>query len=175
MRRAFVTGTAGFIWFHLASLLLREGFAVHGFDGLTDYYDSRLKQRRHAMLLQSSGFSATEAMLEDETALAAAVDAFQPDIIVHLAAQAGVRYSIETPRAYVDANIVGTFNVMEAARRHAVDHLLMASTSSVYGANTDMPYSETDKTDTQMSFYAATKKANEAMGHSYAHLHGIPT
>jgi UDP-glucuronate 4-epimerase len=114
-------------------------------------------------------------MLEDSEALDAAVDAFAPDVIVHLAAQAGVRYSLEAPRAYIDANITGTFNVMEAARRHAVDHLLMASTSSVYGANTDMPYVETDKADTQLTIYAATKKATEAMGHSYAHLWDLPT
>ena len=175
MRKAFITGTAGFIGYHLAQLLLDEGWQVAGFDGMTDYYDVALKQRRHAMLLQSPGFTATEAMLEDAEALNAAVDAFDPDVIVHLAAQAGVRYSLENPRAYIDANITGTFNVMEAARRHAVDHLLMASTSSVYGANTDMPYAETDKADTQLTIYAATKKATEAMGHSYAHLWDLPT
>jgi UDP-glucuronate 4-epimerase len=103
------------------------------------------------------------------------VAAAQPDVIIHLAAQAGVRYSIENPRAYLDSNIVGTFNVLECARQEKVDHLLMASTSSVYGANEEMPYKETDKADTQMSFYAATKKANEAMAHSYAHIYNIPT
>ena len=175
MKRIFVTGTAGFIGYHLADLLLREGYVVHGFDGMTDYYDVRLKRRRHAMLNQSPGFSATEAMLQDREALDGAVDDFHPDAIIHLAAQAGVRYSLENPRAYVDANIVGTFNVMEAARRLAVEHLMMASTSSVYGANEEMPFTETQKADTQITIYAATKKATEAMAHSYAHLWNLPT
>lgn len=175
MTRVFITGTAGFIGFHLAKLLLDEGMTVHGLDGMTDYYDVTLKQRRHQILLQMPGFAATDAMLEDEAAVNAAIDACAPDIIVHLAAQAGVRYSLENPRAYIDANVVGTFNVMEAARRHEVRHLLMASTSSIYGANTEMPYAETMKADSQMTIYAATKKACEAMGHSYAHLWNLPT
>jgi UDP-glucuronate 4-epimerase len=173
--RVFVTGTAGFIGYHLAKLLLAEGHRVHGLDGMTDYYDVALKRRRHAMLLQTPGFTATEAMLEDQATLDRVADDFAPEVIVHLAAQAGVRYSLQNPRAYIDANIIGTFNVMEAARRLKVAHLLMASTSSVYGANAQMPYAEADKADTQMSFYAATKKANEAMGHAYAHLHALPT
>ncbi|HDR27332.1 MAG TPA: NAD-dependent epimerase/dehydratase family protein [Rhodovulum sp.] len=174
-RRAFITGTAGFIGFHLAELLLQEGWQVAGYDGMTSYYDLRLKERRHAILCQHAGFRATEAMLEDEAALAAAVESAAPDVIVHLAAQAGVRYSLENPRAYIDANIVGTFNLMEAARRTGVAHLLMASTSSVYGANTEMPFAESQKADTPLTIYAATKKATEAMGHSWAHIHGIPT
>ena len=173
--RVFITGTAGFIGFHLAKLLLAEGFIVHGYDGMTDYYDVALKQRRHQMLLQSPGFSATEGLLEDQALLDQTADAFAPDVIVHLAAQAGVRYSLENPRAYLDANVIGTFNVMEAARRLNVQHLLMASTSSVYGANTEMPFIETEKADTQLTIYAATKKANESMGHSYAHLYNLPT
>lgn len=175
MTKVLITGTAGFIGFHLARLLVEEGFTVHGYDGMTDYYDVRLKQRRHAMLLQNGNFSATEGMLEDQTLFDRVADGFQPDVIVHLAAQAGVRYSLENPRAYLDANVIGTFNVMEAARRLAVKHLLIASTSSVYGANTEMPFSETEKADTQLTIYAATKKANESMAHAYAHLWNLPT
>ncbi|WP_195822431.1 NAD-dependent epimerase/dehydratase family protein [Roseobacter sp. MH60115] len=175
MKRILITGTAGFIGFHLAELLLDEGFTVHGFDGLTDYYDVTLKQRRHQKLLQKPGFSMTEAMLEDNETFQAMAENFQPDVIVHLAGQAGVRYSLENPRAYIESNVVGTFNVMEAARQLKVQHLLMASTSSVYGANEEMPFAETDKADTPLTIYAATKKANEAMGHSYAHLYDLPT
>ncbi|MBO9432184.1 NAD-dependent epimerase/dehydratase family protein [Sulfitobacter sp. R18_1] len=173
-RKVLITGTAGFIGFHLARLLLAEGFRVHGYDGITDYYDVTLKRRRHGMLLQDSAFSATEGMLEDEVKFDRLADEFQPDVIIHLAAQAGVRYSLENPRAYIDANVIGTFNVMEAARRLEIDHLLMASTSSVYGANSEMPFAETQKADTQLTIYAATKKANESMAHSYAHLWGLP-
>lgn len=174
MQKIFITGTAGFIGFHLAKLLLAEGYRVHGYDGMTDYYDVTLKQRRHAMLLQDPNFSATEAMLEDRDSFDRATDAFVPDVIIHLAAQAGVRYSLENPRAYIDANVVGSFNVIEAARRHQVQHLLMASTSSVYGANEAMPFTETEKADTQLTIYAATKKATESMGHAYAHLWNLP-
>jgi UDP-glucuronate 4-epimerase len=175
MTRVFITGTAGFIGYHLADLLLDEGMTVHGLDGMTDYYDVTLKRRRHEMLLQHERFTAVEAMLEDAGRVMSEVARFRPDIIVHLAAQAGVRYSLENPRAYVDANVTGTFNVMEAAREQGIRHLLMASTSSIYGANRQMPFRETDKADTQMSLYAATKKANEAMAHAYAHLWNIPT
>lgn len=170
----FITGTAGFIGFHLAKLLLEQGHTVHGYDGITDYYDVRLKHARHNMLKENPSFSATEAMLEDNDTLQKAMADFKPDVIVHLAAQAGVRYSIDNPRSYLESNLVGTFNVMEGAREHKVKHLLMASTSSVYGANTEMPFDECQKVDTPMSFYAATKKANEAMAHSYAHIYGLP-
>ena len=172
--RVLITGTAGFIGFHLAKRLLDEGITVQGYDGMTDYYDVTLKQRRHAMLAQNPQFTATEAMLEDTNAFETCAQAFKPDVIVHLAAQAGVRYSLENPRAYLDSNVIGTFTVMETARALGVQHLLMASTSSVYGASTDMPFAETGQTDTPLTIYAATKKANEAMGHSYAHLHDLP-
>lgn len=175
MQRILITGTAGFIGYHFAELLLDEGFEVHGYDGLTDYYDVQLKRRRHQRLLQHPNFTATEAMLEDEAALEKSATDFRPQVIVHLAAQAGVRYSLEQPRAYVDSNVVGTLNIMEIARQLEVEHLLIASTSSVYGANEQMPFVETEKADTQLTIYAATKKATESMAHSYAHLFGIPT
>ena len=175
MKKVLITGTAGFIGFHLARLLLAEGFTVHGYDGMTDYYDVELKRRRHAILLQSESYTATEGMLEDAALLDQVADAFAPDVIIHLAGQAGVRYSLENPRSYIESNVVGTFNVMEVARRLEVEHLLMASTSSIYGANPDMPFKETDKADGQLTIYAATKKANESMAHSYAHLWNLPT
>lgn len=173
--RVLVTGSAGFIGFHLAKRLIADGHMVVGFDGMTPYYDVRLKQKRHAILEQINGFRAHIAMLEDKDALARAVDDCQPDAIVHLAAQAGVRYSLENPEAYISANIVGTFNVLEIAREIEVKHLMLASTSSVYGGNEHMPFAETNLTDAPMTLYAATKKAGEAMSHSYAHLWKIPT
>ncbi len=175
MRTVFVTGTAGFIGFHLARHLLDEGFKVVGFDALTDYYDVELKKSRHVMLEKNPNFSAHIGQLEDYDFLAKVVADANPDVIVHLAAQAGVRYSLENPRAYVDTNLTGTFNLMETARIQKVDHLLMASTSSVYGGNTQMPFEETQKTELPLTLYAATKKANEGMAHSYSHLWHIPT
>ncbi|GLQ35958.1 UDP-glucuronate 5-epimerase [Amylibacter marinus] len=174
-KRVFITGTAGFIGFHLAKLLLAEGFTVLGYDGMSDYYDVNLKKRRTQLLLQNERFSFVEGQLEDNDFLRATIDPFEPDAIVHLAAQAGVRYSLENPRAYIESNVIGTFNIMEAARELAPEHLLMASTSSVYGANDVMPFNEREKTETPMTIYAATKKAGENMGHSYAHLWDIPT
>jgi len=175
MQKILVTGSAGFIGFHLAKLLLDQGHEVLGIDAMTDYYDVSLKQQRHTVLLKNPKFTANEIDICDYESLISAAKAFQPDVIVHLAAQAGVRYSIENPRAYIETNVNGTFNVMEIARELAIDHLLMASTSSVYGGNPKMPFAETDKADTQMSLYAATKKAGENMGHTYAHLWGLPT
>jgi UDP-glucuronate 4-epimerase len=175
MRKVLVTGSAGFIGFHLAQLLLDEGFAVVGFDGMTDYYDVRIKERRHQMLLQNQHFTAHVGMLEDFEGLRALMLAEKPDVIVHLAAQAGVRYSLENPRAYVNSNLVGTFNVLELVRRHKPKHFLIASTSSVYGANETMPFGETDRADHPMTLYAATKKSGELMAHGYAHLYDVPT
>ena len=174
MRTILVTGTAGFIGFHLSQLLIAEGFRVVGVDAMTSYYDVALKQRRHAMLRANNAFSAEEFDILDHARLMEYTAAARPDAIVHLAAQAGVRYSLEHPRTYIDTNITGTFNVMECARELGVGHLLMASTSSVYGANEDMPFAETQQADTPLTIYAATKKANEMMGHSYAHLWNLP-
>lgn len=175
MQKILITGAAGFIGFHLAEKLLQEGLSVVGYDALTDYYDPKLKQSRLQILAQHDKFRFVEGWLEDQKLLHTLALDEKPDVIVHLAAQAGVRYSLENPAAYIQSNVVGTFNVMEAARELGVQHLLMASTSSVYGANTTMPYAETHKADSPMTIYAATKKANEAMGHSYAHLHNLPT
>jgi len=173
--RILVTGSAGFIGFHLARRLLADGHAVLGVDGLTPYYDVELKRRRHAILQRHLNFACATLMLEDAAALNAAVQPFEPQIIVHLAAQAGVRYSLENPRAYVDSNLVGTFNVMEIARTQKPAHFLVASTSSVYGANTATPFAETDRADHPLTLYAATKKAGEGMSHAYSHLWSIPT
>ncbi|MGE0500567.1 MAG: NAD-dependent epimerase/dehydratase family protein [Rhizobiaceae bacterium] len=173
--RIFVTGSAGFIGFHVARRLLADGHAVTGFDAMSEYYDVGLKQRRHERLERSPAFTAHVAFLEDQVALSEAIDHCRPDVIIHLAAQAGVRYSLENPRAYVDANLVGAFNLLEASRHAAPNHLLMASTSSVYGANETLPFAETDRADWPTTLYAATKKAGEAMAHTYAHLWSMPT
>jgi UDP-glucuronate 4-epimerase len=173
--RFLVTGTAGFIGFHVAKRLIEAGHNVVGIDGMTTYYDVTLKRRRHAILLQSPNFSGHELMLEDAEGLNRIYSESRPDVVIHLAAQAGVRYSLENPDAYISANIVGTFNILEAARAHPPQHLLVASTSSVYGANTKMPFEESDRADYQLTLYAATKKATESMAHSYAHLWKIPT
>lgn len=172
-RNVLITGSAGFIGFHLARRLLEDGCDVTGIDAISDYYDVTLKQRRHAMLRQYPGFTGYEAKVEEPGRMLTLM-ADRPDVVVHLAAQAGVRHSIDAPRSYVEANLIGTFEVLEAARAYPPSHLMIASTSSAYGANTKMPYAETDKSDTQMSFYAATKKATEAMAHSYAHLYALP-
>ena len=173
-RTAFVTGSAGFIGFHLCQRLLADGFRVIGLDAMTDYYDVTLKLRRHDILIQYKKFIPIVDRLENEGVLHGIFDEFCPDIVVHLAAQAGVRHSIDNPRSYVQSNLVGTHELLEACRSFPPAHLLLASTSSVYGANTQIPFAETDKVERQMSFYAATKKATESMAHSYAHLFDIP-
>lgn len=173
--KVLITGAVGFIGFHLSNYLLAGGHEVLGIDGMTKYYDVSLKEARLTILRQSNAFSFLQAMLEDKTALEEASDGFAPDVIIHLAAQAGVRYSLEAPEAYISANVVGTFNVLELAKKLRPKHLLIASTSSVYGGNESMPFGEADRTDFPISLYAATKKACEAMSHSYAHLFQIPT
>lgn len=174
-KKFLITGSAGFIGFHLCSLLLEKGHEVIGFDGITNYYDISLKNDRHNILKNYSSFICCEGMLEDHELLRRIFSKEKPDIVVHLAAQAGVRYSLENPRAYIDSNLIGTFNIMECAREFNIEHLLMASTSSVYGSNTEMPFKENIKTDTPLTLYAATKKANESMAHSYSHLWKMPT
>ena len=173
--RFLVTGTAGFIGFHLARRLLAEGHEVVGVDNFSDYYDVRLKHGRNAILEEYPEYRIERIALEDAGSLNEVWLKAQPEVAVHLAAQAGVRYSIEHPEVYVSANLVGTFNVLEAARRHGVRHLLAASTSSAYGANTQMPFREVDRSVHPLTLYAATKAATELMGHSYAHLFGTPT
>lgn len=173
--RFLITGAAGFIGYHLAQRLLSDGHSVTGFDAVTDYYDLRLKEARLAKLAEHQDFRFVRGLLEDQSALQRAADLAQPDVIVHLAAQAGVRYSIDAPRTYIDSNLTGSWTVLELARQIRPRHLMLASTSSVYGANKDMPFGELQKADTQMSLYASTKKAMESMAHSYAHLFGTPT
>ncbi|CAO4174576.1 NAD-dependent epimerase/dehydratase family protein [Methylorubrum extorquens] len=172
---ALVTGSAGFIGHALSRRLLAAGFGVTGFDGLSPYYDVGLKRARHADLAQSPGFEAVEARLETPGALLDVMARVKPDLVFHLAAQAGVRYSLIDPGAYVEANLVGFANLLEAVRAHPVKHLLVASTSSAYGGNASVPFRETDRAVSPLTLYAASKLANEAMAHSYAHLFRIPT
>ncbi len=174
MARIFITGAAGFIGFHLSRLLLSQGHDVVGYDGITTYYDPGLKRRRLAILAGFPRFRLVEGMLEDAALLSETVAEAAPDYVAHLAAQAGVRYSIEAPQTYIQSNIVGTANLLEALRPLKVRHLLFASTSSVYGGNTRMPFVETDPADHPVSLYAATKKAGEALIHAHSHLWGLP-
>ena len=173
--RILVTGAAGFIGFHLCRRLLADGHQVTGVDGLTAYYDPTLKDARLAQLRPHNRFTFEQAMLEDMPALTAAFERARPEVVVHLAAQAGVRYSLENPRAYVDANLVGAFNILELARSAAIDHLLLASTSSIYGASEKRPFEELDRADHPLTLYAASKKSGELMSHAYSHLWNLPT
>lgn len=174
MRTALVTGSSGFIGFFTCQRLLDDGFRVIGLDCMTDYYDVSLKEQRQSMLLQNKQFSTINEKLESPGVLMEIFASEKPNVVIHLAAQAGVRHSIENPRVYLESNINGTFELLEAARAYPPQHMLLASTSSAFGSNTRMPYKETDKADHQMSFYAATKKATENMAHSYAHLFDLP-
>lgn len=174
MRTALVTGSAGFIGHFVCRRLLEDGFRVVGVDCMSDYYDVSLKEARHAMMASNQNFRAVIEKVETPGFLMGLFAEEKPDVVVHLAAQAGVRYSIENPRSYLESNIVGTFELLEAGRAYPPKHMLIASTSSAYGANTQMPYTETDKADHQMSFYAATKKSTENIAHSYAHLFDLP-
>ena len=172
-KRIFVTGTAGFIGFHLAQRLLADGHSVTGYDGVTNYYDVSLKRARLALLAEHPNFTFVEAMLEDGARVKEALAGSRAQLVFHLAGQAGVRYSIDHPQSYVQSNLVGTSNVLEAARETPPEHLIFASTSSVYGGNTKIPFAETNRADSPVSLYAATKKSGEAMVHSYSHLWGI--
>lgn len=173
--RVLVTGTAGFIGAALATRLLARGDTVIGVDNLNDYYDVNLKLARLAPLKTQPGFTEVRASLEDRAAMEETFRKYQPERVVNLAAQAGVRYSLTHPHAYVDANLVGFMNILEGCRHHHVEHLVYASSSSVYGANTKMPFSVHDNVDHPVSLYAASKKANELMAHTYSHLYQLPT
>ena len=172
--KILVTGSSGFIGFHLSKKLLEKGHSVHGFDSMNNYYDVKLKKARYKILKKYKKFSFTKGKLENKKILSKSILKFQPKVIVHLAAQAGVRYSIEKPRVYLDSNIVGTYNIIELAKKVNIKHLLIASSSSVYGANKKFPFKEVDKTETQLSIYAATKKSTESIAHSYSNIWKIP-
>jgi UDP-glucuronate 4-epimerase len=174
MNNILVTGAAGFVGFHLVQRLLLAGRSVTGFDNMNDYYDVSLKQARLEMLQGQAGFSFIKAGLEQREVVEELFRSQSFDCVVHLAAQAGVRYSIQNPHAYIDSNIVGFLNILEGCRHTGVKHLVYASSSSVYGANSLVPFSEHHSTDHPVSLYAATKKANEMMAHTYAHLYAIP-
>jgi UDP-glucuronate 4-epimerase len=174
MQNTLVTGAAGFIGYHLCKRLLDEGRAVVGVDNINDYYDVRLKNDRLDRLREYPRFTFHKTDLSDMESLASIFSRAAVDTVVNLAAQAGVRYSLENPQAYVNANLVGFVNVLECCRRHPIKHLVFASSSSVYGANTRMPFSVHDNVDHPVSLYAATKKANELMAHTYSHLYGLP-
>ena len=173
--KVIITGTAGFIGSAVATHLLKRGDKVVGIDNINDYYDVTLKQARLDRLTPLPGFTDIRANLEDKSAIDQIFNSFKPQRVINLAAQAGVRYSLENPRAYIDANVVGFCNILEACRHNQVEHLVYASSSSVYGANTSMPFSVHDNVDHPVSLYAATKKANELMAHTYSHLYNLAT
>lgn len=173
--KILVTGAAGFIGFHLTIYLLKRGDEVVGFDNLNNYYEVKLKHDRLAILRNHQSFTFVQADLSDRAAVEKVFAEHRFDRVINLAAQAGVRYSLENPHAYIDANIVGFMNILEACRHNKIEHLTYASSSSVYGSNTEMPFSVHHNVDHPVSLYAATKKANELMAHTYSHLYGLPT
>ena len=173
--KVLLTGSAGFIGMHCIERLLARGDTVVGVDNLNDYYEVSLKEARLARIAGHENFSFHRVSVEDKDAMAALFAAERPDRVIHLAAQAGVRYSLENPHAYIDANLQGFINILEGCRHNGVEHLVYASSSSVYGGNELMPFSEHHSVDHPVSLYAATKKANELMAHTYSHLYGLPT
>ena len=172
--KLFITGSSGFIGFHVAKRYLDKGYIVHGLDSMNNFYDIKLKKSRLKILKRYKNFSFTKGNLENQTILNNSLSKFKPALIIHLAAQAGVRYSIKNPKVYLNSNITGTFHVIEAAKKFKIKHLIIGSSSSVYGANKKFPFREIDKTDNQISFYAATKKSTENLAHSYSSLWKIP-
>ena len=172
--KIFISGSSGFIGFHVAKKFLDRGIKVHGFDSMNNYYDVNLKKSRLNILKKYKNFSFTKENLENYNILLRNIIKFKPKIIIHLAAQAGVRYSIKNPETYLNSNIIGTFNILKAAHNIKVKHLIIGSSSSVYGANKKIPFKEIDKTDHQVSFYAATKKSTEVLAHSYSSLWKLP-
>jgi len=172
--KIFVTGSSGFIGFHLSKKLLEKGHTVHGFDSMNKYYDVKIKKARLKILKKYKKFFFTKNKLENKKILNHTILKFKPTIIIHLAAQAGVRYSIENPKAYMDSNIIGTYNIIELSKKINIKHLLIASSSSVYGANKKLPFTEVDKTETQLSIYASTKKSTESIAHSYSNIWKTP-
>ena len=175
MKKIFITGSSGFIGFHLSKLLLDKGCSVHGYDSMNDYYDIKLKKSRLLILKKYKNFSFIKNKLENRKILEKSISKYKPSCIIHLAAQAGVRYSIDKPLVYLSSNINGTYNVIEFAKKIGVNHLIIASSSSVYGSNKKIPFKEIDKSDTQLSIYAATKKSTESIAHAYSNIWKIPT
>lgn len=174
-KRYFITGAAGFIGFHLAEKLLKQEATIIGFDNINDYYEPKLKYTRLSILKQYKNFIFIKGDITDKESIHKVFQEYKPEIVVNLAAQAGVRYSIDNPEAYIYSNIIGFYNILEVCRNNVVEHLVFASSSSVYGAANQVPFSTKDKTDTPISLYAASKKSNEVMAYSYSHLYGIPT
>ena len=173
--KIFITGSSGFIGFHVAKKYLEKGYKVYGFDSMSSYYDTGLKKSRLKILKRYKNFLFKKGNLENQKILNSLVLKFKPSIIIHLAAQAGVRYSILNPKIYLNSNLIGTYHILEAAKKLNIKHLVIGSSSSVYGANKKFPFQEIDKSDNQISFYAATKKSTESLAHSYSSLWKIPT